>query len=193
MTHFSLPRARQHHRRFSDRSLALALLMLGACTASPPPPPPAPPAATPVVGRPSPPEPRVRDTTWQFRSEQGGCSAIASDRLAGFEATVDSANITFALRPGAVVRTSLRTRAAVNLSFTGPAGEWRVAAVKGPDGAITAQRPLDEVSAGRILALLAGGLAAAEGQSVTLPQLRLPPSGSAGPAWFECVRRLLLQ
>jgi len=191
MAHLNLP-AIQHHRRYCNRPLVPVLLVLGACTTSPPLSAPPPPAA-PVVARPSPPEQRVRDTTWQFRSVQEGCSAIASDRLAAFEASVDSAKITFALRPSTVVRTSLRTRPAVNLSFSGRAGEWRIAAVGGADGAITVQQPLDEVAAGRVLALLGGGIAAAEGRGVVLPQLRLPASGSAGWAWFECVRRLLLQ
>jgi hypothetical protein len=179
-------------RPSGNGSFALALLLLGACTASPPPTVPQP-SVPPVVARPSPREARVRDATWQFRLGQGSCSATASERVAGFEVLSDSSNINFALRPSAVVRTTLRTRPAVNLSFTGPEGEWRIAAVRGSDGAITVQQPLDEVAAGRILALLGGGIAAAEGASVTLPQLRLPPSGSAGRAWFECVRRLLLQ
>lgn len=192
MTHLGSPRASRPHRDACHLASALALILLGACAAAPPPPAP-PPVATPVAARPSPPEPRIRDAAWQFRSGQGTCSAIASGRVAGFEATVDSANITFAVRPGPVVRTSLRPRATVNLSFTGPAGEWRIAAVRGSDGAMTAQQPLDEVAAGRILALLGGGIVAAEGPGVTLPQLRLPPGGSAGRDWFECVRRLLLQ
>jgi len=192
LTHLNLPRARQRNRNSLNRSLALVLIVLGACTTSPPPPAPSP-VATPVIARPAPPEPRVRDTAWHFRSVEEGCSATASERLAGFEATVDSANITFALRPGALARTSLHTRPTFNLSFSGSEGEWRLAAVRGSDGAITVQQPLDEVAAGRVLALLGGGIATAEGRGVTLPQLRLPASGSAGRAWFECVRRLLLQ
>ncbi|MES2710750.1 MAG: hypothetical protein V4653_04150 [Pseudomonadota bacterium] len=169
-----------------------ALSLLGGCV-----PPQAPPTPTSIPTRVATaasvprPEPRVLTARWQFVNAPSACTATASASGASFAAYVDATQVRFWHSGGDAPR-SQRVAPTNTRVFSGPDGEWRLPGERGANGAISAQLPLDEPAVVRVLALLGGGVVTAERGGAGPLQLRLPPGGAQGRAWYECVRRLLL-
>jgi len=166
--------------------LAVALLA-GACESGPPPAEPTPAVVAPAAPRPAPraaTPPAPIDLAWHFASADGLCTASAAGPGAQMTLRVTQTAVEIAAtapgrppRPGAA------------LGFTGTLASWTLAGrSNGPRMAWS--EPLTDEAAGRVVALLSGGLVTVPAEPAA--SLRLPPAGPAGQAWFGCVRTLLL-
>jgi hypothetical protein len=74
------------------------------------------------------------------------------------------------------------------LTFAGDLGTWRLAGA--PAGNTTWTEPLTDEAAGRLVALLSGGVATLSGSPPS--RVVIPPAGARGQTWFSCVRAQLV-
>ena len=137
---------------------------------APPPPPPPAPAARPILR-----------TTWSFHAGQDACTALARS---------GPASLSIAIHPEGPIRLTLSLPRdppeQFFVRFNGPAGRWQIDAGYKTHHTASFALPRTDLSLGRILTLLSGGLLTLEPPGDTLPILSLPESGNAGAQWFAC-------
>jgi hypothetical protein len=162
------------------------LLALGACQPAPPArvEGPARPGAEVVPPAPSPTLP----LTWSFKQSPDGCHARAIGGAVRLDIAVrghDPIELTLSGLPDLADRSGRR----VAWVFRGATGNWRLLSAARASHDLVAYIAPGEVSSGKVLTLLNGGVLAVGDAQPTMLHLRLPPSDTAGQAWFDCVRR----
>lgn len=161
------------------------LLVLGAC--QPPPPAqvagPAPPAADVGALAPAP----TLSLTWSFKQSANACHAMAIHRLVRLDIVV-SGHDPIELKLSGLPKMADHAGRRVPWAFRGVTGYWRLLSAARASHDLVSYIAPGEVSSGKILALLNGGLLAVGDAQQTIRHLRLPPSDTAGQAWFDCVR-----
>lgn len=167
-----------------------ALAGLSACAQAPP-------ELTPVASMapvpharspaPLPPKPEVVIAQgWTF--DQEACVARTGGAALSLAILGSDAELQIVLSQA---RKPWRLRRAL-LQYRGRAGRWEAVGRVEPPRRLTIASPINEQSVSRALILLAGGTLVARGSRGHPVELRVPPGGSEGQAWFECLKRRLL-
>jgi hypothetical protein len=152
----------------------------------PAPPPPAPPARQPVVRRAS-------HLAWSFEATPDKCVATASGEGATLTITVQrNVGVVLRLALAAPLTTQIRARTTATLRFRGPSGNWALHGRGDPHVGISIASASDEVSLGRVLMLLAGGILDVDLRAPGPPSLQIPPAGPEGTSWFDCARAQMI-
>jgi hypothetical protein len=167
-------------------ALAALMVLPGGCTA-----PPAPEAraeasvpAVPSFVRHAP-NPTLR-TKWRFRTGDRSCTATAAATDASLVVTVShSAPISLLVTLPSL---PLNGATSVPLRFSGPAGDWRVAARRTGTGHLSAELGSDSTALNRLLILLGGGSLGMEEPATSSVSLAISDADAQGQAWFDCAR-----
>ncbi len=159
------------------------LLALAACQPAPPQPPAKLPPAEPQVAAPLPP---LR-LAWSFTQAPEACHVTASAGAVRLEITV-SGHDPIELKVSGLPALATPAGRRVAWVFSGAAGHWRLLSAARASHDLVAYIAPGERSAGRVLALLSGGMLTVGDAPPAQRRLRLPASGAAGQTWFDCVR-----
>ncbi len=176
--------------------LALALAgPLGACQQDQPPPAPAVEAEPPPAPVPPPPPPsrHVVHLAWSFDVGADRCVATAAGHLTTLTVTVRrNATVDLNLAFRAPDAAQIAAGSAAHLRFSGPSGKWNLqASGTARHGIGVSSRP-DEMSFGRVLILLGGGVLDVAASPPVLASVQLPPAGPEGQTWFDCARHQMI-
>lgn len=118
-----------------------------------------------------------------------GCAALATGDAAAFGVTVHSdGTVDFALSATAGAAPPLLLGAPVPIQFHGPAGSWNLSGLVRTATTIHAAMPAGDQALGMVLTVLGGGALSAGDPTLGLPELNIPPAGTAGTTWFRCAR-----
>ena len=177
-------------------TVGLTVLAAGGCQQHKPPPAPAVIIPEPPPPAPPPRQPVLRHAShlaWSFAAMPDRCIATASGDGATLTVTVGrNAGVTLRLALTASATAQVRARAAATLRFHGPSGHWTLQGRGDPNAGISVASAPDEVSLGRVLMLLAGGVLDVDARASALPSLQIPPAGPEGTSWFDCARAQMI-
>ncbi len=150
------------------------------------------PAAPVIAPTPTPPPPPVVHrpvaSAWSFHAGDV-CTATAGGGGLALDvaASRDTLELVVRMLRGAAMPASR----SVAITFAGASGAWTMTGHNAASHRVIASQPMTEDQAGRVLILLGGGIVKVGNRSDSVPELRIPNSGTPGRDWFECVRRQL--
>jgi hypothetical protein len=159
------------------------LLALAACQPTPPPPAAKVPPAEPHIAVPPPP---LR-LGWSFNQAPDACHATARAGAVRLDVAV-SGHDPIELKLSGLPALADHAGHRVAWMFSGSAGHWRLLSAVRASHDLVAYIAPGERSAGRVLALLSGGMLTIGEAPPGQRRLRLPASDAAGQTWFDCVR-----
>jgi len=165
--------------------LSCLLAVAGCSTPEKPPPPPE------TVAPPLPPPVRRQSvipirTTWSFTTDKDECVAVAAAGATALRIVVHRA---VPIRLAVSVQPVLAAdQPDVPLRFSGPAGNWRLAARRFGPHELGATMTADNLALSRVLVLLSGGGLDIGPPDHTVASLAIGASDTKGQLWFDCAR-----
>jgi hypothetical protein len=129
-------------------------------------------------------------TSWDFRTGEDACVAIAAAANVSLEVTVHRGEPIHLVTT--VPSAPPGRQGSVTLRFAGGSGSWQLSArMTGPRQA-TALLGDDETDLSQLLLLLGGGVLEVGGAGKAIASLALREAGPHGRDWFDCARHNIL-
>ena len=127
---------------------------------------------------------------WSFITNKDECVAVAAAGATALRVMVQHAA---PIRLTVSLATPLaQNQRDVPLSFTGPAGNWRMTARRFATRQAGLTLPADNLALSRVLVLLSGGTLELGPPDHPIASLAIGPSETKGQLWFDCARNNIL-